>query len=72
MSAKIVHLAEQANLPVLVGSQAESSVGALAAAHIDCAFKQVRLPSECFRFLIISDSLLKEPVKIENGILFGS
>lgn len=68
LSRKIIHLAESANLPVQIGSQAETSVGALAAYHIGCAFKQMKYPAES-RFLWAGDSLLMNPLEVKNGRL---
>lgn len=69
LSQKIIHLAETAGIPCLMGSQAETGVGTLASAHFGAAHRNVSYPSEISFFLCLKDDLLAEPIVLKNGIL---
>jgi L-alanine-DL-glutamate epimerase-like enolase superfamily enzyme len=68
-SRKIVHLAEQADLSCIIGTQVETDIGVLAAAHFGAAFKIFSYPAEITYFLTMKDQLLASQLKIENGTL---
>ena len=69
LSMKIVHLAEMAGIPCLMGSQAETGVGTLASAHFGAARRNVSYPSEISFFLSVRDDLLAEPVFLKDGVI---
>jgi L-alanine-DL-glutamate epimerase-like enolase superfamily enzyme len=69
LSRKIVHLAEQAGFPLIIGTLLETDIGVLASAHFGAAFKIFSYPAELTYFLKMEDHLLKDPVKIEDGFL---
>jgi len=69
LSLKIVHLAETAGIPCLMGTQAETGVGTLASAHFGAARRNVSYPSEISFFLSLKDDLLAEPISLKDGIL---
>jgi L-alanine-DL-glutamate epimerase-like enolase superfamily enzyme len=68
-SRKIIQMAELAGIGCLVGSQAESTVGTLPSAHFAAAFRNIRYPSEISYYLNIKDSLLQEPIRLDNGAI---
>jgi len=68
-SRKIIQMAELAGIGCLVGTQAESSLGTLPSAHFAAAFQNIRYPSEISYFLNIKDSLLQEPIRLEDGTI---
>ena len=67
-SRKIVHLAEQAGLTCIIGSQADTDIGALASAQFGSAFKIFSYPAEITFFLMLKDNLLETPPRIEDGV----
>ena len=69
LSMKIIHLAEMAGIPCLMGTQAETGVGTLASAHFGAARRNVSFPSEISFFLGLKDDLLAEPITLRDGIL---
>ncbi|MCX5916675.1 MAG: enolase [Deltaproteobacteria bacterium] len=69
LSMKIVHLAEMAGIPCLMGSQAETGVGTLASAHFGAARRNVSYPSEISFFLSVQDDLLAEPILLKDGVI---
>jgi L-alanine-DL-glutamate epimerase-like enolase superfamily enzyme len=66
---KIIHLCQEKNIPCLVGSQGDSSIGAAASAHVASSFKNVLLPAECSYHLRMQGDLLKIPLSISGGAL---
>jgi L-Ala-D/L-Glu epimerase len=69
LSRKILHLAEQAGFPCIIGTQVETDVGALASAHFGAAFKAFLYPAELTYFLTMKDTLLSPPLEIHEGML---
>jgi L-alanine-DL-glutamate epimerase-like enolase superfamily enzyme len=69
LSLKIVHLAEMAGIPCLMGTQAETGVGTLASAHFGAARRNVSYPSEISFFLSLKDDLLAEPIALKDGFI---
>ena len=69
LSMKIVHLAEMAGIPCLMGTQAETGVGTLASAHFGAARRNVSYPSEISFFLGLKDDLLVEPIVLKDGVI---
>lgn len=67
LSRKIVSLAEIANLPLKVGTQGETDVGTMAAAHFAAAFKQICLPSEISYYKNFKDGLLSKEISLSDG-----
>jgi L-alanine-DL-glutamate epimerase-like enolase superfamily enzyme len=68
-SRKIVNLAEQAGLACIIGTQVETDIGVLAAAHFGAAFKIFAYPAESTYYLTMKDQLLSSSLRIENGVL---
>jgi len=67
-SRKIVYLAEQYGIPCIIGSQAETGLGTVAAAHFAKAFAHTSTyPTELGYFLRLEDDLLKLPLNISDG-----
>jgi L-alanine-DL-glutamate epimerase-like enolase superfamily enzyme len=69
LSLKIVNMAENAGIPCLMGTQAETGVGTLASAHFGAARRNVSYPSEISFFLSLKDDLLAEPVILRDGFI---
>ena len=69
LSLKIVNMAENAGIPCLMGTQAETGVGTLASAHFGAARRNVSYPSEISFFLSLKDDLLAEPVALNDGFI---
>jgi len=69
LSLKIVHLAEMAGIPCLMGTQAETGVGTLVSAHFGAARRNVSYPSEISFFLGLKDDLLAEPILLKDGFI---
>jgi L-alanine-DL-glutamate epimerase-like enolase superfamily enzyme len=69
LSTKIIHLAEMAGIPCLMGTQAETGVGTLASAQLGAARRNVSYPSEISFFLNLKDDLLAEPISFQDGII---
>jgi len=69
LSKKIIHLAEMAGIPCLMGTQGESGVGTLASAHFGAAHRNVSYPSEISFFLWLKDDLLAEPISFKDGVI---
>jgi L-alanine-DL-glutamate epimerase-like enolase superfamily enzyme len=69
LSLKIVHMAENAGIPCLIGTQAETGVGTLASAHFGAARRNVSYPSEISFFLSLKDDLLAEPISLQDGVI---
>jgi L-Ala-D/L-Glu epimerase len=69
LSLKIVHMAENAGIPCLMGTQAETGVGTLASAHFGAARRNISYPSEISFFLSLKDDLLAEPVVLKDGFI---
>jgi L-alanine-DL-glutamate epimerase-like enolase superfamily enzyme len=68
-SRKIVHLAEAANIPCLVGTARETAIGTAANAQMAAGFKNILL-GELTEFINFEDTFLKQPLKIENGFFY--
>jgi len=69
LSTKIIHLAEMAGIPCLIGTQGETGVGTLASAQFGAARRNVSYPSEISFFLSLKDDLLAEPISLQDGII---
>jgi L-alanine-DL-glutamate epimerase-like enolase superfamily enzyme len=68
-SLKIVHLAEAADMPCLMGTQAETGIGTLSAAAFGAARANVSIPSDISNFLFLKDDLLAEPILFRDGVI---
>jgi len=69
LSMKIIHLAEMAEIPCLMGTQGETGIGTLASAHFGAARRNVSYPSEISFFLSLKDDLLAEPINLKDGFI---
>ena len=69
LSQKIVHLAEMAGISCLMGTQAETDIGALASVHFGAAQRNMPYPSENSFFLCLKDTLLQEPIPFSQGTI---
>jgi len=68
-SLKIIHLAEAADIPCLMGTQAETGIGTLASAHFGAARANVSIPSDLSNFMFLKDDLLAEPIDFKDGFI---
>jgi L-alanine-DL-glutamate epimerase-like enolase superfamily enzyme len=66
---KIIHMCQEKNIPCMVGSQGDSSIGAAASAHVASSFKNILFPAECSYHLRMKGELLKTPLSISKGTL---
>ncbi len=69
VSRRIAHLCEAESVANLCGTQADSGIGAVCGAHFAASCRNVKLASELTGFLDLTDDLLAETPKIENGFL---
>ena len=69
LSKKVIHLAEMAGIPCLMGTQGETGVGTLVSAQFGAARRNVSYPSEISFFLFLKDDLLEEPVPFKDGFI---
>jgi len=69
LSLKIVHMAENAGIACLMGTQAETGVGTLASAQFGAARRNVSYPSEISFFLSLKDDILAEPIILKDGFI---
>ena len=67
LSQKIAHLAEMGGISCLMGTQAETDIGALASVHFGAAHRNIAYPSENSYFLNLKDHLLQEPIQLQEG-----
>jgi L-alanine-DL-glutamate epimerase-like enolase superfamily enzyme len=68
-SLKIIHLAEAADIPCLMGTQAETGIGTLASAQFGAARANVSIPSDLSNFMSLKDDLLTEPMPFKDGFI---
>ena len=68
-SRKIVHLAEAANLPCLVGTARETGIGTVANAQMAAACKNILL-GELTEFTTFEDTYLNQSLMLEGGFLY--
>jgi len=66
---KIIHLAETAGIPCLMGTQGETGVGTLVSAQFGAARRNISYPSEISFFLFLKDDLLGEPISFKDGFI---
>jgi L-alanine-DL-glutamate epimerase-like enolase superfamily enzyme len=69
LSHKMVVLAETYNMPMHIGTQAETSLGCVAGAQFAAAFKQISLPNEISYYQCVRDSLLTTEPVVEDGCM---
>lgn len=69
LGKKFVALAEAYNKPMLIGTQAETTLGTVACIHFAAAHKQFSLSNELSYFTSIQGSLLNEEIKVVDGYL---
>ena len=68
-SLKIIHLAEAADIPCLMGTQAETGIGTLASAQFGAARANVSIPSDLSHFMFLKDDFLAEPISFKDGFI---
>lgn len=66
---KIIYMCQEAGIPCLIGSAADSSIGAAASAQVAVAFRNVIFPSEISYHLRMKGDLLIDPPRFHNGYL---
>ncbi|MFF5147720.1 mandelate racemase/muconate lactonizing enzyme family protein [Streptomyces sp. NPDC013157] len=67
-SQRIVHQCEGLGVDVVMGNQIDGQIGSLCSAAFGAAFPTTaRRPAELSNFLDMTDDLLAEPLRIENG-----
>lgn len=72
-SARIIALASAFSARTLIGSQADSMIGAAASLAFGSAFSQVaREPGELDYYTVLTDQLVTEPLQVRNGMLVPS
>lgn len=70
ISRKILGLAEAANVPAMIGTQAESTLGVAAALQLGSAFQQIKYPCELAYYVDnIAESIIDKELRIEDGCL---
>ncbi len=69
LSQKIATMAEMTGVSILMGTQAETDIGALASVHFGAARRHVDYPSENSYFMNLEENLLEEPIQIEDGMM---
>ena len=69
VTRRIAAVAQAAGIPCHGGTGIESSLGALAGAHLMCALPAVTYGSELFGPLLMTDGLLTEPLDYRDGAL---
>ncbi len=69
LSRKMVTLAETYNMPVHIGTQAETTLGSIAGAHFAAALRQVSLPNEITYYQCIKVSLLTSDIVVKDGYM---
>lgn len=67
LSRRIAALCEAHGAPCLIGTQGEAMLGTLASAHVGAGSAQFKYPGEFGLFTLLTDDLLAEPLRIENG-----
>jgi L-Ala-D/L-Glu epimerase len=68
-SRTIALIAEQFGVPCLVGTQGDSAMGTLYAAHFAAGVRNASMPTEVSYFLRLSDQLLTEALEVDSGQL---
>ena len=69
-SRRIVHLMEAAGGQTAIGSQGDTDIGTLCAAHFQAAHRATsRWPGELSYFLDVTDTLTTVPPVIRDGVL---
>lgn len=69
LTRRITALAETHGAPCLIGTQGEAMLGTLASAHVGAASAQFGYPGEFSLFTLLTDDLLSEPLRFEDGWL---
>ena len=68
---KIAALCEAFHRPMMIGSQSESALGAMAIVHMGCGLKQVSYPCEFMDFDSPGGSLINERIDMRDGRVFA-
>jgi muconate cycloisomerase len=66
-SSKINAIAEASDVPCLVGSMLEGSIGTAASAHFALAAPNLKFAHDLIGPLFRADDVVKEPIKVEKG-----
>lgn len=68
-SREIIALCKNANIPVMIGSQGDSSIGAVSSAHMYVSAGNIMAPAEVSYHLRMKGDLLSNTPALENGFL---
>jgi L-Ala-D/L-Glu epimerase len=69
-SRDVLALCRAHRMPIVVGSQYEGALGAVASIHLGAAFGELAArPVEASNFLDLAADLLAEPPRIEGGVV---
>ena len=66
-SSQIASIATSAMIPLSIGSMVEMGIGTAAGAHFAASVKYLDYPSDVKGPSLMADSILKKPIKIEDG-----
>ena len=69
---KIAALCEAFHRPMMIGSQSESALGAMAIIHMGCGFKTISYPCEFMDFDNPRASLINEKIDMHDGRVYPS
>ncbi len=67
---KIAALCEAFHRPMMIGSQSESALGAIAIIHMGCGLKTISYPCEFMDFDTPRASLINETIDMRNGRMY--
>ncbi|WP_137285893.1 mandelate racemase/muconate lactonizing enzyme family protein [Halorussus salinisoli] len=67
---RIASLARTANMPLAIGSMVEMGVGTAAGAHFAACQPHATYPSDVKGPSLLDDTILKEPIRIEDGYTY--
>jgi L-alanine-DL-glutamate epimerase-like enolase superfamily enzyme len=70
LSRKIVTYGEMNNMPMLTGTQSETTLGATACCHFACGHKQLTNPCENIHYQNIMGSLLQKDPEVIDGYMY--
>jgi L-alanine-DL-glutamate epimerase-like enolase superfamily enzyme len=68
-SRKMAAIAEAAGVPCLVGSHRELGIATAASAHLAAGLAGMSLPAELGVYSLVTEGLVTEPLRIEDGAL---
>ena len=68
-SQRLIHVAETAGIPALLGSTIELGPGTAAFVHLAVASKNVTVPSDLVSPELLADDVCAVPFRFEDGVL---